>query len=131
MSWVVVAHMPLIPAVGRKRQADLSEFEASQVFRARSKQARTVNTETLSLNKNKTILSWLQWLSNSTLIWWLPEVEPGGAGVLLYMVCISFHKELHSKLMLQCEFRGGFFLLYFYILKTRSCIHDYMVEKLT
>lgn len=60
--------MPLIPAVGRKSQADLDEFEASQVFRARSKQARTVNPETLSLNKNKTILSWLQWLSNSTLI---------------------------------------------------------------
>lgn len=53
MSWVVVAHVPLILAVERKRQADLGEFEASQVFRARSKQARTVNTETLPL-KTKT-----------------------------------------------------------------------------
>ena len=35
-------HTPLIPALRRQRQADLSEFEASLVYRASSRTARTV-----------------------------------------------------------------------------------------
>ena len=34
--------MPLIPALGRQRQADICELEASLVYRVRSKTPRTV-----------------------------------------------------------------------------------------
>jgi hypothetical protein len=35
-------HMPLIPALGRQRQADLCEFEASLVYRVSSRTARDI-----------------------------------------------------------------------------------------
>ena len=44
--------MALIPALGRQRQADLCEFEASLVHRASSRTARTVNTKN-SVSKNQ------------------------------------------------------------------------------
>ena len=34
--------MPLIPALGRERQVDLCEFEASLIYRVSSRTARTV-----------------------------------------------------------------------------------------
>ncbi|EGW06329.1 hypothetical protein I79_018985 [Cricetulus griseus] len=40
-------HMPLIPALGRQRQADLCEFEANLVYRASSSTARATHRETL------------------------------------------------------------------------------------
>ena len=45
--------MPLIPASGRQRQADLSEFKASLVNRASSRTARVV-TQRNPVLKNKT-----------------------------------------------------------------------------
>jgi hypothetical protein len=36
-------HKPLIPALGRQRQSDLCEFEASLVYRVSSRIARAVN----------------------------------------------------------------------------------------
>jgi hypothetical protein len=35
--WVVVVHAPLIPALGGQGQMELSEFEASLVYRASSR----------------------------------------------------------------------------------------------
>ena len=43
----------MIPALGRQRQADLSEFEASLVYRVSSRTTRTV-TERNPVSKNKT-----------------------------------------------------------------------------
>ena len=47
--------MPLIPALGRQKWADLCEFKVSLVYRASSKTARTVlHRETVSqTNKQK------------------------------------------------------------------------------
>ena len=44
--------MPLAPALGRQRQADLREFRASLVYRVSSRTARSVTQRTLS-QKNK------------------------------------------------------------------------------
>ncbi|EGV91257.1 hypothetical protein I79_026099 [Cricetulus griseus] len=48
--------MPLIPALGKQRQADLSEFKASLVYKVSFRTARTANTEKLCLKiqNNKT-----------------------------------------------------------------------------
>ena len=45
--------MPLIPALGRQRQIDLCEFEASLVYKASSRTARAVTTKN-PVSKNKT-----------------------------------------------------------------------------
>jgi methyltransferase-like protein len=45
-------HMPLILALGRKRQAD-SEFKASLVYRVNSRIARALQRNSVSKNKNK------------------------------------------------------------------------------
>jgi hypothetical protein len=45
--------MPLIPALGRQRQEDLFEFEASLVFRASSRTARLHRV--LKIQKKKKI----------------------------------------------------------------------------
>ena len=44
--------MHLIPALGRQRQVDLSEFEASLVYRVSSRRARAV-TQRNPVSKNK------------------------------------------------------------------------------
>ena len=44
---------PLIPALGRQRQADLCELEASLVYRANSRIARAI-TQRNPVLKNKT-----------------------------------------------------------------------------
>ena len=41
-------HMLLILALGRQRQADLCEFEASLVYRVSSRTARMLHSETVS-----------------------------------------------------------------------------------
>jgi hypothetical protein len=49
--WMVMAH-PLIPALGRQRQVELCELEASLVYRASSRTAKQhvfLNTELPSL----------------------------------------------------------------------------------
>ena len=44
--------MPLsLPALGRQRQSDLCEFEASVVYRARSRTARATQRNLVSINK--------------------------------------------------------------------------------
>jgi hypothetical protein len=43
--------MPLIPALGRQRQADLSKFEASPIYRANSRTAKAIQRNTVSANK--------------------------------------------------------------------------------
>ena len=59
-------HTPLIPALGRPRQADLCEFEASLVYRVSSRTARDTQRNPVSKNqnketkKNKTALSHMQ-----------------------------------------------------------------------
>ena len=45
--------MPLIPALGKQRQVDLSEFEASLVYKASFKTARIV-TQRNPVSKTKT-----------------------------------------------------------------------------
>jgi hypothetical protein len=45
--------MPLIPALGRQRQA-ISEFKASLVYRVSSKTARDIQRNPVSKNENKT-----------------------------------------------------------------------------
>ena len=45
--------MPLVPALGRQRQADLYEFNASLVYRASSRRAKAV-TQRSPILKNKT-----------------------------------------------------------------------------
>ena len=45
-------HTPLIPALGRQRQAD-SEFEASLVYRVSSRTARIIQRNPVLKNKNK------------------------------------------------------------------------------
>ena len=40
---------PLIPALGRQRHVDLCEFEASLVYKASSRKARTVTQRNLAL----------------------------------------------------------------------------------
>ena len=45
--------IPLIPALGRKRQVDLCEFETSLVYRASSRTAGTVTQRNPVSNKNK------------------------------------------------------------------------------
>ena len=44
--------MPLIPALGRQRQADLCEFEANLFYKGSSRTAKAVTQESLS-QKNK------------------------------------------------------------------------------
>ena len=46
-------HTPLIAALAKQRQADLCEFEASLVYRTRSRTARAVIPRNL-VSKNKT-----------------------------------------------------------------------------
>ena len=46
--------MLLIPALGRQRQADLYEFEASLVYRASSRTARSVTQRNPALKKETT-----------------------------------------------------------------------------
>ena len=45
--------MPLIPAHARQRQADLSEFEASLVYKASSRTARAVYRNPVSKSKKE------------------------------------------------------------------------------
>ena len=45
--------MPLIPTFGRQRQADLSEFEASLVYRVSSRTSRAIQRNPVSKNKTK------------------------------------------------------------------------------
>ena len=45
--------MPLFPALRRQRQVDLFEFEASLVYRASSRTARTTQRHPVSKNKQK------------------------------------------------------------------------------
>jgi hypothetical protein len=46
--------VPLIPALGRQRQADLCEFKASLVYKLNPEQPELLHRETLSQNiKNK------------------------------------------------------------------------------
>jgi hypothetical protein len=40
--------MPLIPALGKQRQADLCEFKASLVYRADSRTARAIQKNPVS-----------------------------------------------------------------------------------
>ena len=47
-------HTPLIPGLGKERQADLSEFKASLVYKVSSRTARTV-TQRNPVSKNKQI----------------------------------------------------------------------------
>jgi hypothetical protein len=54
----VVARMPLIPALGRQRQA-ISEFEASLVYRVSSRTARAIQRNPV-LKKNKVFSSNLE-----------------------------------------------------------------------
>ena len=51
----MVAHAfkPLIPALGRQRQADLSEFKASLVYNGSSRTARTVTQRNPVSKKQK------------------------------------------------------------------------------
>jgi hypothetical protein len=44
--------MPLIPALGRKRQAD-AEFKASLVYKVSSRTARAIQRNPVSKNQNK------------------------------------------------------------------------------
>jgi hypothetical protein len=44
---------PLIPALGRQKQARISEFEASLVYRVNSRTARTIQRNPVSKNKKK------------------------------------------------------------------------------
>ena len=47
-------HMPLLPALGRQRQADLCEFKASLVYRASAKSgSKAIEKACLKTNKNK------------------------------------------------------------------------------
>lgn len=46
-------HMSSILALGRERQADLSEFEASQVYRASSRTVRVTQTNSVSKNSKR------------------------------------------------------------------------------
>ena len=46
--------MPLIPALGRQRKADLCEFETSVVYRASSRTVKTV-TQRNPVSKNQSI----------------------------------------------------------------------------
>ena len=43
MSWAW-GHTTLVPAIGRQRQVDLSEFEASQVYKVSFRTARLIKT---------------------------------------------------------------------------------------
>jgi hypothetical protein len=47
--------MPLIPALRRQRQVNLSEFEASKVYRVGSRAARTI------IQRNPALGSWGGW----------------------------------------------------------------------
>ena len=51
---VVVAHMPLIPALGRQRQADVCEYEASLVYRASSRTIKATLRNPVMKNQNQT-----------------------------------------------------------------------------
>ena len=44
---------PLIPALGKQRQVDLCEFEASLVYRASSRTARAIQRNPVSKKQNK------------------------------------------------------------------------------
>jgi hypothetical protein len=45
--------MPLIPALGRQRQGQISEFEASLVYRVSSRTARAIQRNPVSKNQKK------------------------------------------------------------------------------
>jgi hypothetical protein len=47
-------HTPLIPALGRQRQARISEFKASLVFTVSSRTARATQRNPVSKNKKQT-----------------------------------------------------------------------------
>ena len=49
--------MPLIPALGKWRKADLCEFEASLVYKASSRTAMAVTQRKIKTNKNQKIFS--------------------------------------------------------------------------
>ena len=46
-------HTPSIPALGRQRQADLSKFEASLVYKESSRTARAITQRNPVLEKKK------------------------------------------------------------------------------
>ena len=46
--------MPLFPALGRQRQADLSEFKASLFYRVSSRTARDTQRNSVSEKQNQT-----------------------------------------------------------------------------
>ena len=46
-------HMPLIPALGRQRQVELCEFEASLVYRVSSRIARATQRNPVLRKKKK------------------------------------------------------------------------------
>jgi hypothetical protein len=46
--------MPLIPALGRQRQAGVSEFKTSLVYRVSSRTARAIQRNPVSKKQNKT-----------------------------------------------------------------------------
>ena len=50
---IVMWSMPVIPALGRKRQVDLCEFEASLVYNVSSRTARDVTQRNPDLKKQK------------------------------------------------------------------------------
>ena len=53
---------PLIPALGRQRQADISDFEASLVYTLSSRTARTKQRDPVSKIKTKNyIYLWVGW----------------------------------------------------------------------
>ena len=51
--------MPLIAALGRQRQKDLCEFEASLLYTVSSRIARTVKQRYSVSKKQKNVLDWL------------------------------------------------------------------------
>ena len=48
-----MVHIPLIPALGRQRQANLCEFEASLVYKINSRTARATQRNPVSNQKEK------------------------------------------------------------------------------
>jgi hypothetical protein len=44
--------MPLIPALGRQRQADFSEFKASLIYKVSSRTAKAIQRNPVSKNNN-------------------------------------------------------------------------------
>jgi hypothetical protein len=46
-------YSPLIPELGRQRQADLCEFKVSQVYKARARIAKAISTQRNPFSKKK------------------------------------------------------------------------------